>query len=387
MLTLIKGASVFAPEPRGRMQVLVAGERIAAVAEQIDVHGRAVQVVDASGHWLLPGIVDALTHPCGGGGEGGFGNRTAEVPAEDFIAAGVTTPVGALGTDSIARSLEVLFGKVMSLRAEGLAAVMYTGAYRVPAPTLTGDIARDIMLVDAVIGVGELAISDHRSSQPTSAELRRIAADAALGGTLAGRGGRVMLHVGDGTARLGPMRAALDGSDLPPASFYPTHSNRSGELLSEAVTHTRAGGYADITVSTTPELIAAGDLPALEALARASREGAPASRLTLSSDAGGSLPVYVDGKLTGLTAASPAVLLQLLRQAMGEQPDLVPLVVAALTANPAAALALEDRGRVQPGRRADLLLLAADSGDLAGVMCGGRWLSGPGAPQPATMNC
>ncbi len=387
MLTLIKGARVFAPEPRGCLQVLVAGDRIAAVAEQIDVRGSAVEVVDAGGQWLLPGFVDALTHPCGGGGEGGFGNRTAEVPAEAFIAAGVTTPVGALGTDSIARSLEVLFGNVMGLRASGLAAVMYTGAYRVPAPTLTGDIARDITLIDAVIGVGELAISDHRSSQPACTELRRIAADAALGGTLAGRGGRVMLHVGDGATRLAPMRAALAGSDLPPDSFYPTHINRSTELLSEAVTHTLAGGYADITVSTTPELIAAGDLPALEALIRASGEGAPADRLTLSSDAGGSLPVYVDGRLAGLTAASPEVLLQLLCQTMGDKPDLVPLVIAALTANPADALALGDRGRVKPGYRADLLLLPEHGGDLAAVMCGGRWLSGPGAPPPAMMTC
>jgi beta-aspartyl-dipeptidase (metallo-type) len=387
MLTVIVNANVFAPEPRGRCRVLVAGERVVAIADNIDIRGSDLQVVDALGRWLVPGFVDALTHPCGGGGEGGFGNRTAEVPAEAFIQAGVTTPVGALGTDSIGRSLEVLYATVMSLRARGLAALMYTGSYRVPAPTLTGDIARDLTLVEPVIGVGELAVSDHRSSQPARDELRRIAADAALGGTLAGRGGRVLVHVGDGDRRLAPLREALEGSDLPVHSFYPTHINRSDELLAEAVAFTRAGGYADITVSTTPELVAAGDLPALEALARASTAGAPADRLTLSSDAGGSLPVYVDGRLQGLSAAGPGCLLELLQEAIRERPAMVPLVIAALTANPAAALALPDRGRLQPGARADLLLLEPDTGALAAVMCGGRWLAGPPLAVPGLARC
>src|SRR5210317_286228 len=135
MLTLITNAQVYDPHPRGACQVLVGGNEILALAGQIDLQGAEVQVVDAGGRWLLPGFVDALTHPCGGGGEGGFGNRTAEMTAEQFIRAGVTCPVGALGTDSIARSLDVLFGSVMALRATGVDAHMYTGAYRVPAPT------------------------------------------------------------------------------------------------------------------------------------------------------------------------------------------------------------------------------------------------------------
>ncbi len=387
MLTLLQGADVFAPEPLGRQQVLLAGDRIAAVGTRIDVHGSAVDIHDASGLWVMPGFIDALTHPCGGGGEGGFGNRTPELTARDFADAGVTTPVGALGTDSIARSLEVLYGTVMAMRANGLGALMYTGAYRVPSPTLTGDVARDITLVEPVIGVGELAISDHRSSQPTVAELRRVAADASLGGTLAGIGGRVMLHVGDGDSRLGPMRAALEGSDLPPAVFYPTHVNRSPALLDEAVAFTRTGGFVDITVSTTPELVAAGDLPALEALQRATAAGAAVDRLTLSSDAGGSLPVYTDGRLTGISAANPGVLLELLQETMREQPSLVPLVMSALTANPARALALSDRGRLRPGLRADLLLIEPGSGRLAGVLCGGRWLNRQGPAGPRTIAC
>ncbi len=381
MLTHIKNAQVYDPHPRGTCQVLVGGTKILALAGEIDLQGAEVQVVDATGQWLLPGFVDALTHPCGGGGEGGFGNRTSEVTAETFIRAGVTAPVGALGTDSIARSLDVLYGTTMALRARGLMAFMYTGAYRVPAPTLTGDIARDITLIDAVIGVGELAISDHRSAQPTVQELRRVAADAALGGTLSGQGGRVMLHLGDGADRLGPMLAALAGSDLPRHSFYPTHVNRSSALLADAAEFATQGGYIDITVSTTPELIAAGDLPPLDAFKEALARGAPAQQVTFSSDAGGSLPLYEQGELRGLTAASPLAMLHVLQEAMVREPELVAQVIAALTRNPATALALPEVGRLHCGGRADLLLIDADGGQLQSVMCGGRWLLRDGKMQ------
>lgn len=374
MPALIKNAQVYDPRLLGTRDVLVSGTRIAAIDDEIDLAGRELDVVDAGGRWLLPGFVDALTHPCGGGGEGGFGNRTGEIDAADFVRAGVTCPVGALGTDSITRSLDVLYGCVMGLRERGLSAHMYTGAYRVPAPTLTGDVARDLVLVGPVIGVGEVAVSDHRSSMPTVEELRRLAADSRLGGILGGKTGTVLVHVGDGEGMLAPLRDALAGSDLPAQSFYPTHVNRSEALLDEAAAFAKAGAWVDITVSTTPELIAAGDIPALEALRYLLAAGAPAERITFSSDAGGSLPVFENGELRGLTAAAPGSLLEALQQAMGEAPDNVEAVIAALTANPAAALGLAGKGKIAAGADADLLLVDPDSGNLTDVLCGGEWL-------------
>ena len=376
MLTLIRNASVYDPEPRGMLDVLVADSRIAAVGKDLDLRGELLDVIDADGGILLPGIVDVLTHPSGGGGEGGFGNRTAEVAFDAFRDAGTTCPIGALGTDSIGRSLEVLFADVMALRDNGIDAYMLTGAYRLPPPTITGDVARDIALLAPVIGIGELAISDHRSSQPTAEELRRIAADARLGGTLSGKRGIVLVHVGDADSGLAPLRAALEDSALPIYSFYPTHVNRRRELLDEAIEFARDGGFIDITVSTTPELLGLGEVPARDALKDAISAGAPAERISLSSDAGGSLPVFHDGEFAGFSSATPGVLLELVHDVLAQEPEFAPTVIAALTRNPADAMGLAHKGRVAAGADADILVLDSNQQALSHVLCKGRRLRG-----------
>ncbi|GAB3281042.1 amidohydrolase family protein [Parahaliea aestuarii] len=373
MLTLIRNAEVHSPRALGVQDVLVADGRIAAVGQDLSLSGTGVEEIDARGLWLLPGFVDLLTHPCGGGGEGGFGNRTAELSAEDLLRAGVTTAVGALGTDSLCRSPEVLYGAIMALRARGLGAYMYSGAYRVPPVTLTGDVARDLVLVEPVLGVGEVAIADHRGSHPSAAELVRLAADVQLGATLAGKRGTVLVHVGGGEQRLALLREALASADLPRDSFLPTHANRSRALFEEAQALALDGAWIDFTVSTTPEFIAEGEVPALDALLEAVACGVPPDRLTVSSDAGGSLPLYVDGELRGLQQAGPGVLLQLLAEAAarGEHFE---AVLGALTANPSAALGLAGKGRIAPGADADLLLYDPAAGQLEAVSCRGRWL-------------
>ncbi len=358
------------------LDVLVADSRIAAVGKDLDLRGELLDVIDADGGILLPGIVDVLTHPSGGGGEGGFGNRTAEVAFDAFRDAGTTCPIGALGTDSIGRSLEVLFADVMALRDNGIDAYMLTGAYRLPPPTITGDVARDIALLAPVIGIGELAISDHRSSQPTAEELRRIAADARLGGTLSGKRGIVLVHVGDADSGLAPLRAALEDSALPIYSFYPTHVNRRRELLDEAIEFARDGGFIDITVSTTPELLGLGEVPARDALKVAISAGAPAERISLSSDAGGSLPVFHDGEFAGFSSATPGVLLELVHDVLAQEPEFAPTVIAALTRNPADAMGLAHKGRVAAGADADILVLDSNQQALSHVLCKGRRLRG-----------
>lgn len=65
-------------------------------------------------------------------------------------------------------SLENLRVKAVALKDDGLTAYMWSGCYRVPSPTITGSLIRDMVLVDEVVGAGEIAISDHRGSWPST---------------------------------------------------------------------------------------------------------------------------------------------------------------------------------------------------------------------------
>ncbi|MDU4576727.1 MAG: amidohydrolase family protein, partial [Negativicoccus succinicivorans] len=165
MLTLLKNAHVFAPEDLGTKDILIANGVIEAIDDQLDVQGVEVEVIDCKGMRLIPGFIDGHVHITGGGGEGGFHTRTPEMPLSSATRCGVTTICGLCGTDGVTRSQENLLAKAYALENEGLTAYMYVGSYEVPTPTITGSIRSDIMLIDKCIGAGEIAVSDHRSSQ------------------------------------------------------------------------------------------------------------------------------------------------------------------------------------------------------------------------------
>jgi len=244
MMTLIRSATVFAPEPQGEKDVLIAGRQIVAVEEpgRIQVAGPHIDVVEALGKSILPGLIDPHVHILGGGGEGGPATRAPEIRVEDIVAAGVTTVIGCLGTDGTTRHMESLLAKARALEAEGISTFIYSGSYEIPPRTITGSIRGDLVLIDKVIGAGEVAISDHRSSQPTFEEIARLAADCRVGGMLGGKAGVLHLHLGDGPRRLELLFRLAGETEIPPAQVVPTHVNRNPELFDEALRWAQAGG-------------------------------------------------------------------------------------------------------------------------------------------------
>lgn len=114
-----------------------------------------------------------------------FATRTPEMQLTDATLGGVTTAIGVLGTDATTRTLTNLLAKAHALDSEGITTYCHTGSYEIPCRPLTGNITDDLILIDKFIGVGEIAISDHRSSQPTTDEIRKVAAAAALAEALA----------------------------------------------------------------------------------------------------------------------------------------------------------------------------------------------------------
>jgi len=112
----------------------------------------------------------------------------------------------------------------------------------------------------------------------------------------------------------------------------------------------------------------------LQALAMALEQGIPMHKITVSSDAGGSLPAFEGDRLITSEAASPDVLLKLLLDTAGDSDGMFGHALAAVTRNPAAALSLRDRGGIATGAYADLLLLDLENKRLDAVMCNGQWL-------------
>lgn len=373
-ITLIKNAQVFAPRAFGLCDVLVAGNHIAKIDQQLELPANLGQTVNADGAWLIPGLVDSLVHISGGGGEGGFASRTPELQVEDALCHGVTTVVGALGTDAVTRTLNEMYGKAQALNAQGLNCFMQTGSYQVPVNTLTGSVRSDIMLVGPVIGVGELAISDHRSSHPTRNELARIAADARVAGLLSGKGGVVSVHVGGGGGLLQPLFDVVENSDIPITQFYPTHINRNEHLLANGVAFARAGGFIDFTTSTTPEILASGEFRASRALRLALEQGAPAEQLTFSSDAQGSLTNFCDqGGLMNIEVGAIGSLFDEFRLAVLDEGIEFSRALQVVTSNPARALGLRGKGQISEGGDADLLLVDPERFAITHVMSRGIW--------------
>ncbi len=371
-MELLLNLEIFAPEPFGVGHLLVAGGEVVWLGhERPELPGSLeVRVTDFQGCRALPGLIDCHVHVTGGGGESGPVSRVPPVAAREFIKGGVTTMVGLLGTDDTTRDPASLLATTRGLRQQGLSAYCLTGGYRVPPVTLTGDVRKDIVHLDPVIGVGEVAISDHRSSQPSLRELLRLAADAHVAGMMAGKAGILHLHVGDGDRGLEMVRAAMDASELPPRVFHPTHVNRRKALFEEAVELARRGSTVDLTAFP----VADGEdaWSAAEGLMRYLDSGAPPERITVSSDSGGCLPVFdEDGRIIEMDVGRPGALLQTIAELISAGREL-PEVLPAFTANVARILRLPRKGRLAPGADADIIIIDQE-GALRDVMAAGSW--------------
>ncbi|MBY6106418.1 beta-aspartyl-peptidase [Ferrimonas balearica] len=374
MITVIRHADVYSPEPLGRQDIALAGGQILAMAPRLELTtSMPVVEVDGSDTVACPGFIDPLVHITGGGGEGGFHTRTPAMSLTEATLAGVSTVVGALGTDATSRTLPDLLAKCYALRHLGLGCFIYTGGYQVPVKTLLTDITDDIMLLDPCIGVGEVAIADHRSSHPSAHELIRLASQARNGGMLSGKSGVVLLHLGDDPNGLRWLHQHVSDSQLPLHQFYPTHINRTTEVFEAAQWYARQGGWVDITTSTTPELLQQGEVGAAEALARLLQAGADPQRITFSSDGNASLPSFDEqGRFNGLQVGRVSSLHHAVVEAIQQYGLPTEQVLACVTRNPAQVLGLTDRGHLAPGQRADLLLLDQTSLAVRDLWCGGR---------------
>jgi beta-aspartyl-dipeptidase (metallo-type) len=358
-MILLKSAALCSPDFEGIKDILTGGGKILEIADNISPNGLDCSVIDCAGMTAVPGLIDNHVHIAGAGGEGGPATRTPEMKLSAMFEGGVTTVVGCLGTDGFTRSVESVIMKAKAIRAGGGSAWVWTGSYQVPGPSVTGDIGKDISLIDEVIGVGELALSDHRSSYPSVAELIRIAAHARVGGMLGGKAGIVNIHLGDARDPFRPIHEAVTNSELKYTQFLPTHCNRNDYIFEDSKEYGKKG-YIDITTSSWPYFPDEEIKPSV-ALKLLLEAGVPVEHITFSSDSCGSLPGFDEkGNLVKLEMGLPSSNLREIREAVKNENIPLETAIRPSTSSPATILKLKGKGFIRKGYDADILILNHD---------------------------
>ncbi|MEY8365276.1 beta-aspartyl-peptidase [Anaerovoracaceae bacterium 41-7] len=364
MMKLIKGVNLYTPEYLGVKDVFLAGGKICKIADNIELPTELeVEVIDGTGLLLLPGFIDSHVHVLGGGGEGGFANRTPEATLSGLTRYGITTVVGCLGTDGIGRDIKSLVAKIKGLREQGISAYAYTGSYQVPVRTLTGGIIDDIMMIEEIIGTGEIAISDHRSSQPTADEFKRLCADTRVGGILSGKAGIINIHLGDSPRCMDLINQVIAETEIPATQFLPTHVNRNAALFEEAVEYAKLGGAVDFTGNEDIDYweTICDEVRVSKGIKRLLDEGVSSDLFTISSDGQGSLPMFsADGVFQGMGMGQSSCLLKEVRECVEKEGIPLEIAIKAITSNPAKVLCLPQKGRIEEGMDADLCLMTKD---------------------------
>lgn len=354
MFTLIENGDVYGPEPMGRTSILLVDETIQKIGNvdrrAVEQLGVPLEVIDASGCYVTPGLIDPHQHLLGGSGEEGFSSQTPEIGIEQIVTAGITTVVGCLGVDTTMKTMPGLLARAKALKEEGLTAFIWSGGYNVPPTTITDDIRDDIMFIDEVIGAGEIAISDQRSTDPTALELARVVSDAYIGGMLSRKAGVTHFHVGETDTRLKLLKQIIHEFDTPPHVIYPTHVERTEPLMREAIELVREGCFVDLDT--------------------AGEDLTKSIRLYFDSDADpGHLTLSSDASKTG-----PEKLLDQIRTCIRQKSFEVSRLISLVTKNTASVLKLDNKGSLAAGKAADVLVMHTESLELKEVIARGKRL-------------
>lgn len=229
---------------------------------------------------------------------------------------------------------------------------MWTSNYRYPVTTVTGSVRKDLLTIPECLGV-KIAMGDHRCSFPTDQEILRLLSEIRVGGMICGHDSFLHVHLGDLPIAF-PTFMHCVRTGMPIKHIRPTHVGRHPEVFAQAIQFTKDGGYIDITTSGGNYKGSAADMYLL-----ATEEGADLERITMSSDAHGSMPRFDEkGEMIGLTVCSVDSNLLALRELSG----LIGLEKALkpMTTVIANALGLKQKGRIEDGMDADFLVFDQD---------------------------
>ncbi len=396
ILTLLTGRVVTPTAVVSDGAVVVRGERIAWVGPRADLAGAPADVAAATapdgwtaGHTLLPGLVDVHCHG-GAGGEFGPDAAGARTAARHHLTNGTTSLVGSL----VSAPAETLVSGVTTcaelVREGALAGIHLEGPFLSVArcgaqdPTALRD--PDPRLVEALAeaaagGWAQMTFAPERDgAEHLVAQLAQHGVLASVGHTdadartarealdrvasAAPRGGRPLVtHVFNGMPPLhhrspGPVAAALGAA-------------ARGDAVLEVVGD---GVHLDAeTVRMLFEVVGAANLALITDAMAAS--GMPEGVYSL-----GGREVVVDGRTArlaegGAIAGGVATAVEVVRWCVQEAGVALVDAVAAASRTPALAMGWPDRGALEAGLRADVLVVDA-AFDPVRVMRSGSWVRG-----------
>lgn len=351
-ILLLKNAEIYSPSKLGKQDVLCIEGKIVKIGtiDETSLKGLDLpyEVIEAKGFLITPGFIDPHEHLIGGSGEKGFSARSPEITIPELIRGGITTVVGCIGVDTYTRTMEGLLAQAKYFNEEGLSTFIWSGGYPFPPTTLTDSILSDMMLVHEVIGAGETAISDLRSSQPTNNEIAKLIANTYNGGVMTGKCGVTHFHMGDGKRHLEPLVEVMRDFDVDPCCIYPTHVNRNPELLKQGAALTKQKVTIDFDVC---------DEDLVPSLKKFVDHGGDLEFLTISSDA---------------SFASPETMLWQIQKVFQELKWPIEKILPILTSNTARLLKMPNKGRIDLGADADILVMNPKTLELEYVIAKGK---------------
>ncbi len=347
------------------------------------------------GLWIMPGFVDVHCHG-GGGGEFGPDPHGARAAIGRHRSRGTTSLVASLVSapaDRLVAGVEVCaalvaHGELAGIHLEGpflseircgaqdpraltdvdpgLVERLADAAARAGAPgalahlTFAPERPGARLLPAALAAHGTLAAVGH-----TDADSRTVREALAAGAALAPRGGRPLVtHMFNGMPPLhhrspGPVAAALASAGAGEAVL---------ELIADGV-HLHPDTVRMVFETVGPQ----GICLVSDAM---SASGSADGEYTL-----GGLRVQVSGRTArlvegGSLAGGVACMLDLVRSCVREAGVPLADAAAAASSTPAATLGLAEVGRLEPGRRGDLVVLDADL-ELVAVLRHGAWVLAP----------
>jgi dihydroorotase len=338
--TIIAGGEVVDPGAglTGRLDVGIAGGKIAAVQTDLD-RSEAAEVIDATGQYVVPGLIDLHTHV--------YWGATFWGVWPDPIAArtGVTTwlDVGSAGSYSlpgfrkfIVEACTTKVFSLLNLSSIGLIAQTWELAN---LDYLDVDLAEKMTNLNRDIVLGIKARIDRNTTRGTGIRPLELARELADRVDLP-----LMVHIGQGPPMLDEIAKYLKPGDILTHCFT-GHDNKviapdntflpyMKELKEQGVVFDIGHGAGSFSFDTAEAMLAQGELPDV-----------------ISTDIH---QMAIQGPMFDM----PITLSKFLNLGMS-----LPDVIERATSRPAAAMRRSDLGTLRPGCAADVALFTIEEGD------------------------